>query len=396
MRVLLDRPGGARAERVRGHGAGAPRGRIVIAAGGTTGVYYGYAKALASALEARDPGLRVDVLATSGSMENLRLVADGRATLAFTAADAAAEAALGGPPFGRRLPIAALARVYDDYITSSCPRRAGCVRSPSSTAGRSRSGRRARHAPDRRAAAGRARGGAARRRTRARRVGRGSARRAHLRFFWSGGLPTPGVDALAHTEPLRLLGLDERLDGLQARFGAVYRAAAIPSGTYGLTRQVSTIAVPNLLVTHERADAALVRLVTATLFSGAARSPAPSWPPPRSTAARRSRPPPLSCIPPPWTGTATPRPEPGSTDPRGASPPLPAPARSAGTRRAPWGARPIDHGPAHGAEASTDHRWIGMKQRRASSPRRRGDPQLERRAALLEQRRGWTGRGPSP
>jgi len=66
--------------------------------------------------------------------------------------------------------------------------------------------------------------------------------------------------------PLRLLGLDERLDGLQARFGAVYRAAAIPSGTYGLTRQVSTIAVPNLLVTHERADAALVRLVTATLF----------------------------------------------------------------------------------------------------------------------------------
>jgi len=250
-----------------GHGAGAPRGRIVIAAGGTTGVYYGYAKALASALEARDPGLRVDVLATSGSMENLRLVADGRATLAFTAADAAAEAALGGPPFGRRLPIAALARVYDDYMHLVVPA-SSRVRSIAQLDGRTvsvgPSGSGTRLIAER-LLGGRAAGqhdvglglGAS---VAALRDGRISA------FFWSGGLPTPGVDALAHTEPLRLLGLDERLDGLQARFGAVYRAAAIPSGTYGLTRQVSTIAVPNLLVTHERADAALVRLVTATLF----------------------------------------------------------------------------------------------------------------------------------
>jgi uncharacterized protein len=78
-------------------------------------------------------------------------------------------------------------------------------------------------------------------------------------FFWSGGLPTPGVDELARQLPLRLVDLP----GLE---DPVYRAAAIPSGTYGLARQVSTLAVPNLLVARSTADPALVRLVTATLF----------------------------------------------------------------------------------------------------------------------------------
>ena len=202
----------------------------------------------------------------------------------------------------RRLPIAALARVYDDYMHLVVPA-SSRVRSIAQLDGRTVSvgpsgvG----HAADRRAPARRARGGAARRRTRARRVGRGAARRAHLRVL----LVRRPADARASTpspatEPLRLLALDERLDGLQARFGAVYRAAAIPSGTYGLTRQVSTIAVPNLLVTHERRrrGAGPARHRDA-IRAARRRSPAPSWPPPRSTAAPRSRPPPLSCIPPP-------------------------------------------------------------------------------------------------
>jgi TRAP transporter TAXI family solute receptor len=108
---------------------------------------------------------------------------------------------------------------------------------------------------------------------RLRRVGLGldesteSLRRERISaFFWSGGLPTPGVDELARDLPLRLLDLDDLVDSLQARYGAVYRAAAIPSGTYGLARQAATIAVPNLIVARTGADAALIRLVVATLF----------------------------------------------------------------------------------------------------------------------------------
>ena len=249
------------------HGTSAPTGRVVIDAGGTQGVYYAYAVALAHQLEARAPGLHVQVVATSGSTENLRRLADGRATFAFTAADAAAEAALGGPPFDRRLPISALARVYDDYLHLVVPA-SSHVRSLAQLAGRtvsvgpSGSGTQlmAERLLGARAAA-------------LHRVGLGldasvdALRRGRISaFFWSGGLPTPGVEALAHDLPLRMLDLDSGIDSLQARFGAVYRAAAIPSGTYGLTREVATIAVPNLIVARTGTDDALVRLVVATLF----------------------------------------------------------------------------------------------------------------------------------
>nr|WP_245602557.1 TAXI family TRAP transporter solute-binding subunit [Solirubrobacter soli] len=239
-----------------GEGAGAPRGHVVIAAGGTQGVYYAYAHALASQLQRRDPDLRVDVVATSGSMENLQRLGDGDATFAFTAADAAAEAVSGGPPFGRRVPIAALARLYDDYLHLVAP--AAGVRRLSQLAGK-------------RVSIGPPGSGtrliASRLRLpRLHAVGLGlDESAAALRagridaFFWSGGLPTPGVDELARQMPLRLLDLPAPAD-------PDYRAAAIPSGTYGLGRQVSTLAVPNLLVARRDADPALVRLVTATLF----------------------------------------------------------------------------------------------------------------------------------
>jgi TRAP transporter TAXI family solute receptor len=249
------------------HGSSAPAGRIVIAAGGTQGVYYAYAQALAQQLEARAPRLRVEVVATSGSMENLRRLADGRATVAFTAADAAAEATLGGPPFDRRLPIAALARVYDDYLHLVVPA-SSRVRSLAQLAGRTvsvgPSGSGTRLMAERLLAGRDARphavGLGLDGSVEALRHGRISA------FFWSGGLPTPGVEALARDMPLRMLALDGLVDGLQARFGAVYRAAAIPSGTYGLARQAATIAVPNLIVARAGTDDALVRLVVATLF----------------------------------------------------------------------------------------------------------------------------------
>src|SRR4051812_12849782 len=245
------------------HDEGAVRGRVVIAAGGTTGVYYAYATALASELEARSPGLRVAVVATSGSMENLRRLAGGDATLAFAAEDAAAEATVGGPPFGHRLPVTALARLYDDYMhlvvpASSRVRSLARLRGRTVSIGPSGSGTRL--------IAERLLGPRA---DSLHTVGLGlDASVAALRsgriagFFWSGGLPTPGVEELAHRAPLRLLNLG----GIEDRFGGVYRAAAIPSGTYGLPRQVATLAVPNLLVARSGADPALVRLVTETLF----------------------------------------------------------------------------------------------------------------------------------
>jgi TRAP transporter TAXI family solute receptor len=237
---------------LKAHGASPPRGRVVIAAGGRSGVYYAYARALARELRARAPELRVSVVSTSGSVENLRRVSSGRATLAFTAADAVAGHA----------GLTAIARVYDDYLhlivrASSPARSLRSLRGAAVSVGQPGSGTRLFAS---RLLAGHS----------VRPVGLGlddsiAALRAGriAGFFWSGGLPTPGVAALARDVPLRLLALDaSRL----ARYGAVYRAAAIPGGTYGLASQVSTVAVPNLIVARAGADPALVRLVVATLF----------------------------------------------------------------------------------------------------------------------------------
>ena len=241
---------------------GEPSGRLVIAAGARGGVYYAYARALALQLRLKDPRLRVTVVATSGSVDNLRRVAAGSATIAFTAEDAAADS---------NLPIAALARVYDDYLHLVVPA-AGPRRSIAQLAGTAVSvgpqGSGTRLMVDRLLAVA----GAHASRLHIAELSLDASvaalrRRAIQAFFWSGGVPTPGVARLARAEPLRLLPLGSLAGPLQARFGPVYRAAEIPAGTYGLTGEVATIAVPNLIVARPGADAALIRLVVATLFA---------------------------------------------------------------------------------------------------------------------------------
>ncbi len=59
------------------------------------------------------------MLATKGSVDNLRMLADGEATCAFVADDAAAEAAAGASPFTAPVRVSAVASVYDDYLSSS-------------------------------------------------------------------------------------------------------------------------------------------------------------------------------------------------------------------------------------------------------------------------------------
>ena len=329
------------------------------------------------ALQARDPGLRVDVLATSGSMENLRLVADGRATLAFTAADAAAEAALGGPPFGHRLPIAALARVYDDYMHLVVPA-SSRVRSIAQLDGRtvsvgpSGSGTRliAERLLGRRAAR------AARRRARARRVGRGPARRAHLRVLL---VRRPADAGRRRPRPHRT-----------AAAAGARRTARRPPGP--LRRRLPRRRHPqrDLRIDaaggddrgpeparHRRAGRRRAGPARHRDAIRAARVDRP-----RRPGRRRARPPRRDrdrprcrCIPPPWIGTATPRPEP-HRDPRGASPP--------------WAPPPACRG-IHGS--SVDPGW--MKHRRASSPRCRGTAaRASRRSARAACGRS-RGRGPS-
>lgn len=253
-----------------GDGAGQPAGHVVIASGGTQGVYYQYADTLARRLESAEPSLDVEVVATAGSVDNLRRVADGRATFAFTAHDVAADGVNGAAPFGRRLPLAAVARVYDDYlhlvVAANSP-----IHSLGDLAGRTVSigppGSGTAVIVDRLFAVAKL----APRSVHAVRLGINESvdalrRRQVDAFFWSGGLPTSGVQTLSRDLPVRLVPLGGYARGMQTRYGSVYHQAAVPGGVYGLADQVDTIAIPNFLVCRDDADPALVREVVATLF----------------------------------------------------------------------------------------------------------------------------------
>ncbi len=255
-----------------GNGERQPSGRAVIASGGTQGVYYAYADTLAGRLEAAAPDLDVEVVPTAGSVDNLHRLAAGDATFAFTAADVAADAVNGAAPFGRRLPLAAVSRVYDDYmhlvIAASSP-----IRAMRDLAGRTVSigpkGSGTAVIVERLFSVA----GLQTRSVHAVQLGINESVDALRKgtvdaFFWSGGLPTSGVQTLSHELPLRLVPLGGLAPAIQDKFGSVYHQAAVPAGTYGLADQVDTIAVPNFLVCREDTDPALVKLVVATLFRG--------------------------------------------------------------------------------------------------------------------------------
>src|SRR5690349_17137268 len=60
---------------------------LSIATGGTGGVYYPYGGALARILTAKLPNTQVTAEVTGASVDNLKLMQQGRADLAFTLAD---------------------------------------------------------------------------------------------------------------------------------------------------------------------------------------------------------------------------------------------------------------------------------------------------------------------
>src|SRR3954451_13832696 len=90
------------------------RGPLRIATGGTKGVYYAYGTTFADEVRRVMTDVRLAVVPTTGSVETLRLLASHQANVPLVAADAAAEPLAGRAPFVAPVPVAAIARAYDD------------------------------------------------------------------------------------------------------------------------------------------------------------------------------------------------------------------------------------------------------------------------------------------
>lgn len=242
---------------------------VVISGGGMTGIYYSYGGELGMVLSDRY-GVSAEVLETGGSIENLQNLADGTSQLAFSAADAAADATAGREPFTESMPVLAVARVYDDFVHLVVPASSDIeviqdLRGRTVSLGAEGSGTEliARRLLE---AAGVAPNEIASpclgidESIDALRAGDIEA------FFWSGGLPTPGVVELASDLPIRLVPLQDLVEAVRSEYGGGYRHGVVPEGTYGLRADVATMAVPNFLMVHaDLADDVAYEIVE-TLF----------------------------------------------------------------------------------------------------------------------------------
>jgi uncharacterized protein len=254
----------------------APLSKVTIAGGTHEGVYHRLAQAFASEIEARWR-IPAEVLTSNESVDNLRLVSEGKATIGFATVDICDLALQGDPPFDGVLPVAALAGVYEDYLqiiyaadrpinkisdlakyhVSLGPEKSGTgylaarlvlaagVKEAMIT---NRSFWPADHAAAEMAA------------------GNLDA------FFMMGGLPTPLVQTLADRmrargSKIKVLSIPDEAKILLDRYRHVYLQRSIPIGTYGIERAASTVGVGNVIVIHQHAPADVAFRLTELLLA---------------------------------------------------------------------------------------------------------------------------------
>jgi uncharacterized protein len=250
---------------------------LSIATGGTGGVYYPYGGGLAKLISEKIPAVQATAEVTGASVDNLKLLQQGRADLAFTLADTLAEAVKGTGPFSQTGPVAArtIAVLYQNFTHIVALEGGGIARvqdlrgrtvsvgSPGSgtelIAGRVlQAASIDPHRDIRRQALGVAES------VNALKDGKLDA------FFWSGGLPTPSVQDLAMTSGIRLVLLPnaEFAAPLTAKYGAgLYGEAMMPARSYrGVLDPVPVITVGNLLVASAGMPEELAHDITKLLF----------------------------------------------------------------------------------------------------------------------------------
>ncbi|MFC0002775.1 TAXI family TRAP transporter solute-binding subunit [Micromonospora siamensis] len=249
-------------------------GRIFLATGNTTGVYYQLGGGYADVISRHLPGYEARAEPTGASVDNVTRLAGGDMEVAFSLADTAADAVAGRGAFSRPQPVRALARVYRNY-THVIVRADARVTNLAGLRGRRVSTGSPRSGTDVIAgrlltAAGLDPGRDVRRVTLSlpETVNRMRAGTLDAMFF-SGGLPTPGIADLLSGQPgtFVLLPVADLLEPLTARYGSVYTTAELPAQAYGTPTGTPTVTVANLILVNADMPEQLAYDLTRLLFA---------------------------------------------------------------------------------------------------------------------------------
>lgn len=250
-------------------------GRIFLATGNTTGVYYQLGGGYADVISRHLPGYEARAEPTGASVENINRLASGDMEIAFSLADTAADAVDGRDVFdGQAQPVRALARIYSSY-THVIVRADGKIRTFAQLRGKRISTGSPKSGTD--ILAGRLLAAAGIDPDRdihrlnlslpetVKRMRAGSVDA----MFFSGGLPTPGINDLLSSRPgaFRLLPIADLIEPLAARYGAVYTTASLPKEAYGTPSATPTITVSNVILVRADMPDQLAYDLTRLLFS---------------------------------------------------------------------------------------------------------------------------------
>ena len=250
-------------------------GRIFLATGNTTGVYYQLGGGYADVISRYLPGYEARAEPTGASGENITRVVNGDMDIAFSLADTAADAAAGRGAFqGRPQPVRALAKVYSNFtqvivrtdakISTVAQLRDKRISTGSPGSGTDALAGRLLTAagidPDR---------GIRRARLSLPETVKQMRSGALDAMFFSGGLPTPGITDLLAAAPGRFtfLPIADLVEPLTATYGPVYTVAEMPKTAYNTPAGVPTIVVANLMLVSADMPEKLAYDLTALLFS---------------------------------------------------------------------------------------------------------------------------------
>ena len=248
-----------------------------IVTGGTGAVYIVYGAGLAELLNKR-LGTAASAQSTTASVDNMKLIRDGKADVAFTLADTAFDAVNGKGSFAspeKPADAKALAVLYSN-LTHLVVKESGGINTVTDL-------------KEKRVSMGSAGSGTeiiANRTLEAygldpakdisrERLGAQDSANA-LRdgkidaFFFSGGLPVPAVLDLSTGTKIKMLDLTDSIQKMSAKYGNFYFNITIPKSTYNTAADVTVSGVANLLVVPSSFDPALAQAILATMFDNKA------------------------------------------------------------------------------------------------------------------------------
>jgi hypothetical protein len=233
--------------------------QLVIGTGGTGGVYYPLGGGLANLIGKEIPNTQATAQVTGASVDNLKLVAAGKADIGFTQVDAAWDAIKGQGKFAAPLPVKALAVLYPNNLHAVTVEGSGIakvedLKGKRVSVGSAGSATEVFAVRVLEAAGLNADKDIVKEKLGAAESVNAIKDRKIDAFFWVGGLPTAAISDLAATPntTIKFLDVDQFGEKMNAKYGPLYAAATIPKETYkGMAADARNLTVWNILAVNE-------------------------------------------------------------------------------------------------------------------------------------------------